>query len=207
MAHYKYLRIILISTPVIFLAVLLYKDFNPAGHLKVDYDFCDETPFVSKFSPHGRVLDIEKIKTLDKKYCQEKMVIDPVYFDVRLPQKFNEARLKLWYRKSNNVSVLRIGPAMDLLAWQWQLKDINYIRTEDSWQVGQAIYNLSSAQMDNNRLRFLVSSPSLSESGEEIIFKKLEIEFIKAPVANWKDIIERLKGFALFSRLKFIFSK
>ncbi len=203
MAYYKYIRIILISVPIIFLAVLFYKDFNPAGYLKVAYDFCGATPFISEFSPHGRVLDIEKVKTEKAGYCQQKMVIDPVYFDVRLPQKFTEARLKIWYQK-NSFSALKIGPAIDLSAWQWQLKDLNYIRNEDNWQISQASYDLTLSQFDHNRLRFLVSSPKLVESGQAVIFKKIEMEFIKEPIGNWRDIIERLKGFMAFSRLKFL---
>jgi hypothetical protein len=206
MSAYRYIRIILIFIPIFFLGVLVYKDFVPSGRLLIDYDFCGLTPFVSEFSPHGRVLDIEKIKTADEKYCQQKMVIDPVYFDVRLPQRFDVARLTVWYQKTP-AAKLQFGPAVDLSAWQWQLKDLDYVRNEDEWQIGTAEYDLSLSKMDNNRLRFLVSSPGLSAANSEIIFKKIEIEFIKEPVTHWSDVAGRVKGFISFSRLKFIAGK
>ncbi|NMC51647.1 hypothetical protein GYA54_02895 [Candidatus Kuenenbacteria bacterium] len=204
MPIYKYIRFILIAAPIIFLGFLIYKDLVPSGRLITNYDFCDLNPFASSWSPHGRVLAIEKIKMGGDKYCQQKMVIDPVYFDIRLPQRFNEARLTVWYQKKSETK-LQIGPAIDLSAWQWQLKDINYIRTENNWQVGVADYNIQSSKLDNNRLRFLVSSPNMDTSRQEIIFKKIEIEFIKKPITAWPDFIERAKEFILFSRLKIIF--
>ena len=204
MSSYKYIRFILIVIPIIFLGYLLYQDFSPSGRLVVDYDFCSLNPFVSVWSPHGRVLDIEKIKIDESKYCQQKMVIDPVYFDVRLPQNFTTARLTVWYQKSSEIK-LQIGPAVDLSAWQWRLKDINYARAEGSWQVGIVEYDLVGSKLENNRLHFLVSSPGLDTSGQEIIFRKIEIEFIKEPINSWPDLMERVKGFILFSRLKFLF--
>ena len=199
MRAYKIIKIMLILIPIIILAVLVYKDFNPSGYLKVGYDFCREEPFISKFSPLGRVLAVERINGA----CSQKMVIDPVYFDVRLPQRFNEVRLTIWYKKLSETK-LQIGPAIDLSAWQWQLKDINYIRNEGNWQIGQTSYDLFLTQIDHNRLRFLVSSPNLADSGQEVIFKKIELEFVKKPIQNWADVIERLRDLILFSRLKFI---
>ena len=199
MRAYKIIKIMLILIPIIILAVLVYKDFNPSGYLKVGYDFCREEPFISKFSPLGRVLAVERINGA----CSQKMVIDPVYFDVRLPQRFNEVRLTIWYKKLSETK-LQIGPAIDLSAWQWQLKDINYIRNEGNWQIGKTSYDLFLTQIDHNRLRFLVSSPNLADSGQEVIFKKIELEFVKKPIQNWADVIERLRDLILFSRLKFI---
>ncbi len=203
MAYYKYLKIILIVIPIIFLGYLLYRDFVPSGRLLVAYDFCRLDPFVSAWSPHGRVLDKEKIKTGNETFCQQKMVIDPVYFDVRLPQRFTTARLTVWYQKTP-AAQLQFGPAIDLSAWQWQLKDLDYVRHENEWQIGTAEYDLSSSQMDNNRLRFLVSSPGLSDVGGQIIFKKIAIEFVKEPITGWPNVVDRLKNFVLFSRLKII---
>jgi len=203
MKYYKYIRIVLILIPIIILAVLFYKDFNPDGYLKVDYDFCREDPFVSKFSPTGRVLEIEKIKTVAGKDCQQKMVVDPVYFDVRLTQKFDQARLKLWYQK-DLVTPLRIGPAINLSNWQWQLKDINYLLTtqnfSEGWLVGTAEYDLKNIQPDKNILRFLISSPGLDLSAKEIVFGRVAIEFIKEPLTK-NNFFERLKEWIKFSNI------
>ncbi len=199
MGYYRYLRIILILIPVLLLTYLFYKDLNPSGQLKISYDFCSPTPFISEFSPHGRVLDIEKNKTTSSKEYYQKMVIDPVYFDVRLPQKFTTAQLTVWYQKKP-ATVLKIGPAVELSLWQWQLEDINFWHGDNGWSVGSADYDLTNLKLDNGRLRFLVSSPGLDKNNGEIIFKKIKIEFQKDPLSadNWPW---RLKDWFKASRL------
>ena len=177
MKYYKYIRIILILIPIIFLSILVYKDFNPAGYLKVCNNFCRPNPFNSDFSQHGRVLDIQQ----DKNGCIQQMVIDPVYLDVRLPQKFTQARLKIWYQKEPETE-LKIGPAINLNQWQWQLKKPIYVRTINNWQVAIADYDLVHLAMDKNTLRWLISSPSLNLHQKKIIFNKIEIEFFKEPL-------------------------
>lgn len=187
MNNYKYIRTILILIPILILGILLYCHICPSGNLKVNYDFCAEDPFVSKFSPIGRVLEIEKYKN----YCQQKMVIDPVYFDIRLPQSFQSANLKIWYKKNDN-TVLKIGPRFNPNEWLWDLKNIEFKEKENEWDIGATKFDLNHTTMENNRLRFLISSPGLDQSGKEIIFKKIEIEFKKDPLSI-KKIITKLK--------------
>ena len=94
MFDYKFVKIILILAPIIFLGIFSYKYINPSGLLVVDYDFCDkETAYFSGLSPHGRVLDIHN--------CSQILVIDPVYFDIRLPQSYRQVELEVSYTKSN----------------------------------------------------------------------------------------------------------
>lgn len=167
---------------------MVYKDICPSGILKVDYDFCREDPFISMFSPMGRVLEIER----EKDFCRQKMVIDPVYFDVRLPQSFRTAKLKVWYKKDKDV-LFKIGPRFNSNEWKWLLRDVEYIGNEGEWQIGIIEYNLSYIQIDNNRLRFLISSPGLDESGNEILFKKIEIEFEKEQL-GFGNLLRRIKS-------------
>ena len=188
MKYYKYIRIVLILIPVIVLGCLVHKDISPSGYLKVDYDFCREDPFISKFSPMGRVLEIER----DRGECSQIMVIDPVYFDVRLPQSFSQAKLKVWYMKSDGVE-LKIGPRFNRNEWQWLLQDIEYTGEEDGWMMGETEYDLSYISLDRNRIRFLISSAGLDKMNEEIKFKRVEIEFFKQPL-NKDNFIPRLKS-------------
>ncbi len=197
MNYYKHIKIILVALPVIILGTLLYQDFNPRGYLKVSYDFCHPTPFISKLSPHGRVLDIQH----NGGECSQSMVIDPVYFDVRLPQNFARAVIRVWYRKSAETP-LRLGPVIDLQNWQWQLKDINYQFTDGAWTVGGAVYDLSNVSLDRNNLRFLISSPQHDVHQQNIVFKRLEIEFFKQPLSR-RNFFHRFKDWLKFTNLYF----
>jgi hypothetical protein len=192
MKYYKYIRMILILIPIIILGVLAYKHICPGGVLKVDYDFCREDPFISQWSPMGRMLEIQKSSGQAEKYCYQEMVIDPVYFDVRLPQSFRAAKIKLWYEK-NDETPLRIGPRLSGEKWAWGLVDVQYELQDGEWGVGATEVDLTQIEMDNNRIRFLVSSPGLDQSEKKIIFKKIEIEFRKEPLERGK-IWERIKN-------------
>jgi len=192
MRYYKYIRIILISIPIIILGFLIYKYVCPRGVLKVDYDFCREDAFISRLSPGGRVLEIEKLDG----YCQQKMVIDPVYFDVRLPQSFRQAGIKIWYQKNDDV-ILKIGPRFDSHQWLWDLKKVEFLENDGEWQVGVVDLDLNHVTMENNRIRFLVSSPWLDKFGEEILFSRVEIKFEKLPI-GWGKVREKVKNLVKF---------
>ncbi len=200
MKFYKYIKMILILTPIVGLAFLFYKDFNPAGYLKVDYDFCHPTPFVSKLSPHGRVLDVQK----NGNNCYQTMVIDPVYFDVRLPQRFQQVKLKIWYKKAASTPLF-LGVAQNIANWQWRMKEIVYQRSFDGWQLGSAVYNLSSIVLDKHNLRFIISSPQLNKDRQQIIFKHIQIEFFTAPLSSnnfWSRCRNWLQGTNLYYLIK-----
>lgn len=182
---------ILILIPIIILGVLAYKHICPGGVLKVDYDFCREDPFISELSPMGRVLEIKNAEIENENYCYQEMVIDPVYFDVRLPQSFRGAELKVWFQSKPGVA-LKIGPRFRPKSWQWDLEEIDHQDKEGDWTVGTAKFDLRPVEMENHRIRFLISSPGLDESGEKIIFKKIEIEFKKEPL-NWGKIYGKIK--------------
>src|SRR3989338_5188570 len=106
------------------------RDLNPSGELSVSFNLCKPSPYISELSPHGRVLDIEK----NDGYCVQKMVIDPVYVDVRLPQRYDTARMVVVYRKLNELP-FQAGPWASATEWQWALQALEPIETEEGgWQ-------------------------------------------------------------------------
>jgi hypothetical protein len=118
---------------------------------------------------------------------------------VRLPQRFERAVLKIWYRKDPRTP-LKIGPAINLNQWEWQLKNIAYQSSNNQWLAGSAVYDLSSIQLDKNNLRFLISSPQLDINQQQIVFDRLEIEFFKQPL-NKQNFWSRLKNWLEFTNL------
>lgn len=173
----KILRIIVISTPVVWLLFLTYQYFIPSGKLEVSYDFCREAPFISRFSPDGRVLPIEKNGAV----CQQKMVIDPVYFDVRLPQSFQKAEVSLVYKKYF-WQPLKLGVKTASQDWSWSIKEVMSYDWQDGWYSGTVSFDLAGTVMENHRLRFIVSSPDLSKKDQEVVFREIKIRFTKEPL-------------------------
>jgi len=177
------LRVGLILIPVIALGFFGFSYINPSGELVVDYDFCQAvTPYFSGLSPYGRVLDISN--------CEQSMVIDPVYFDVRLPQSYRQVDIGLDYDKPADQE-LKLGVGVDPDNWQWEFGHgiKNPASTEASvgrQELSTTNYKLElfNTKFEKNRYRFIISAPGLDSSGGEIKFYNMKLKFTKEPLTK-----------------------
>lgn len=174
-------RTIIFIAPFIGAVFLVYQYIIPSGKLEVNYDFCHESPFISRLSPDGRVLPIAR----NGDFCQQKMVIDPVYFDVRLPQSFQKAEVVVNFKKSF-WQPLKVGVKTSLEDWSWNMAEVVSYDLKDGWYSGVASFDLAGAIMENRRLRFIVSSPDLSKKDQAVIFREIKIKFTKEPLTFHK---------------------
>jgi len=178
----KTTRVILyIMIGMVFVWFFLH-DLNPSGVLEVSYNLCKPSPYISELSPHGRVLEIEK----KQGYCEQKMVIDPVYVDVRLPQRYDRVWVRLEYTRPRD-QPLTIGVRTSLSDWQWRI--IPFEGSTHS-RAGIAQFDLHDVPLDRRRTRFILSSPGLSASGQEILLRHVTFRFekprfSKAMVRRW----------------------
>jgi len=178
------LRYGLSGAVVIALASFLIIDLNPSGILDVSYHLCDPSPYVSEFSPHGRVLDIER----KNGYCTQTMVIDPVYVDVRLPQQYDRVTIQLRYRKEEGVP-LAVGVRTSLDEWQWdiqsaQLQERSKLVTYKDWERASVQFDLTQIPLDRRRVRFMISSPQLDETGKVIELREVHFRFDKPSLSR-----------------------
>ncbi len=191
MKYYKTIRVVFVLVPVLVFGYFSYKYVNPSGVLEFEYDFCRETtPYVSGLTPKGRVLDIEKTKTR----CEQRMVIDPVYFDVRLPQSYRKVILDTEVEKSVEQK-LRIGVGVNPDNWKWEFGE--NMKTSENENIKTRTYrttiDLTDAKFENNRYRFIISAPGLDISGESIVFRGLKFKFEKPPLTA-ENFISRIRS-------------
>lgn len=177
---YRSIRMILIAIPVVVLFWLITKDFAFSGKLSVAYDFSHDSPFVKRLWPPGRLRDI----TYDKKthdYFQ-RMFVEPVTFDVRLPRKFQAATVDLVYKK-DEAQPLRLGVRLDPEKWSWAIYDVKPISQEGEWMVGRVRFDdLTTADFSGQKLHFLVNAPGLFEAGREITLTEIRVTVEKEPI-------------------------
>jgi hypothetical protein len=93
---------------IILFISLIYRNFVFEGHLVVEYDFENESPFISLLKPRGRV--DQTIYTDENNDYYQKILIDPVYFDVKLPRQFDTAKVSIQY-KNPYEPILELGIA------------------------------------------------------------------------------------------------
>ena len=184
------LRCALYSVLVLLFLYFFIHDLNPSGILHVKYDFCRPSSYVSELSPKGRVLDIERTEG----FCYQRMIIDPVYVDVRLPQRYDAVTVRAVFKKPSD-QALGLGVRTSLYEWQWETETLVSDAHED-WQIQAARFDISQMPLDQRRIRFIISSPGLGDSGKEIEFRELNFTFEKPPlditmVKRWmKSFIE-----------------
>jgi len=190
MKHHIVIRIILVLIPIIVLGCFTYQYINPSGELIVKYDFCQkETSYFSGLSPYGRVLNLEK----SENNCFQKMIIDPVYFDVRLPQTYREVSVESVYKQKKYDDIFQVGVSTDPGNWQWNFGTQQTVFGE--YKIYKTVnLSLSNAVFSDNRYRFIISAPGLDESSGEVEFHKINLIF-KKPALTSHNLLQRLKSF------------
>ena len=81
------------------------------------------------------------------------------------------------------------------------LEDADYIiatyaspKEQGEYQESQAFFQLKDYYVENNKLRFMLSVPSLDESGKELRLKEIRVILEKEPL-TFENFISRLRGF------------
>lgn len=189
--QYRYIQIVLILLPVIALGYFAFDYINPSGQREISYNLCNaETPYVSGFSPHGRVLDINKTT------CSQPLVIDPVYLDTRLSQSYQTVRVRLSYDRPKEQAPINVGVGIDPEQWLWEFNKNpeSRVTSEHEGTIRETytvVLNLQKAQFENNRYRFIISAPGINTQQEEITLHHIDFRFEKPPL-NWKARIANL---------------
>jgi hypothetical protein len=88
------------------LGILVIKDLVPGGQLEFIYDFSTDSPVITNLFPANRLSEINRVKDTDS-YWQQ-LEEEPVYFETRLPQKFDTAEVELVYQNKNQ-PLIQVG--------------------------------------------------------------------------------------------------
>jgi hypothetical protein len=175
---YKYLRLIIYLTPVYILAILICRDLVIGGLVSFTYNLRWDNPVVSRYYPEDRLGDVRQI---DNRYYQD-ILKEPVYFETRLMQKFEQATVTLVYKNSKNQKIL-VGPeTFGQDDWNFQLQTIKNILPPDSWQTAVITYKLDKVKINNRKLRWLISLPDYPPDSGNIQLSSLSIAFSKKPL-------------------------
>ncbi|MBU1131431.1 hypothetical protein KJ840_04830 [Patescibacteria group bacterium] len=131
---FKITKIAVIVLPIIGLFYLVYLDFVPSGHLEFTYDFSQDSPVITNLFPANRMTEINKIVGSGSYWQAVKQ--DPVYFDVRLPQKFAAAKVKIIYQNKNQ-PLIQLGlKTIGEGEWHYQFKPLeNQLLDNLDWPV------------------------------------------------------------------------
>ena len=190
----KKFRIILYSFLVFFILVLAFLYIVPGGKIKYQYSFSRPylwgRGFFHKFGPEDRIIN-------------NKIIGDPVYFYLRSPRNFSEAKLKIKYRFSPELIVnhdfinLEAGVLVDKDNWNYSLKPFynNVLENLTEAQIEDGVLFYQKDQIFSNYQEFLNQSNFSSST----VFYNFQPNFIYIdpsyqPVSDQVLEINQLKG-------------
>ncbi|MCK5460239.1 hypothetical protein KAI52_03930 [Candidatus Parcubacteria bacterium] len=169
---HKIIRIILIIIPVLTFIWLLDKNCVFSDSLETVYRFDENSPIISILKPSGRVLKVERDESGD--YWQ-KMIIDPVYFDLCLPTtKFKNAEFIFAYQKPKN-QIIKIGPQIFNDGWNYHLEELKCEKIENGWCISKLNFDLSKVYIKDRKIKFMISAPGLDKSGEFVKISQINL--------------------------------
>ncbi|NCF75489.1 MAG: hypothetical protein GWO87_03325 [Xanthomonadaceae bacterium] len=164
------IRIILILLPILAFVFLVDKNFALSGKIEAVYNFDKNNPIISILKPSGRALKIEKNKNND--YSQS-IIIDPVYFDLYLPTKFQKVKLIFIYQKPKN-QIIKVGPQIFNDGWNYYLKELKSKKKIGNWEVAELDFNLNKVFLKDRKIKFMISAPGLDKSGQKIKITRIK---------------------------------
>lgn len=95
---------------------LLYAAVVPSGRITYVYNFTKKNGFIGKLTPAERVeppVDGE-----------QKVIGDPVYFNLRTPRAFDKARMTIRYKDVAELPVIEAGVLADKAIWRYDLQPV-----------------------------------------------------------------------------------
>lgn len=117
------IRLILWSGLGLVVVWLLWQAVVPTGRISYVYDFKHPSYFIGHLRPKDRVEPPEN--------GRQKIIGDPVYFNLRPPRQFNKVKVILKYRrisddeKEKTAPILEIGVLADKTVWRYDLKPLD----------------------------------------------------------------------------------
>ncbi|OGY43532.1 MAG: hypothetical protein A2731_03830 [Candidatus Buchananbacteria bacterium RIFCSPHIGHO2_01_FULL_39_8] len=142
---------------------LINKNFPATGQLEIEAVLGQDQPIISRLGPDPRL-------KLGNDY---QIVLDsPVYFDLRSPRWFDQARIELIYKEGGRkLEYLagRVGPE-----WQYNPQAATVITDlEDGWKKAVFDFDLNTLYEEKNVKRFLISTQG--EIRQELYLKPIKV--------------------------------
>jgi len=167
----KIIRVVFILIPFLALGWLIQKNFVFSGVMEATYNFDKNNALISILKPAGRALGVEKNNNGD--YTQ-RVIIDPVYFDLYMPTKFKKAYFTFVFMAPEGRSI-KVGPQVFGSGWNYHLEDLNCDKKIGDWCVGEISFDLEKTYKKDKKVNFIISSPGLDVSGEEIELTQIKV--------------------------------
>lgn len=189
----KLLRLIFGAIFLILLSWLFFQNLVVRGELTAVRDFCFPTRLISGLYPEDRVGSLER----KGENCWQRIFVEPVYFELRVPRTFSEIELEIVYQNPQH-SILQLGLMKkkdNPLDWDFQLKEVSQEPSQE-WQRAKVRFQGGEEYLNNHALEFMISAPGLTKARHEIKIKKITVHLFRSSF-NWQDFWQDFRNYLI----------
>ncbi len=167
---YKIIRLAVLLAFSALLLFLIAQKVVLTESLIYGTDFDSVSAFIEGPYPEGRV----ESTYLDGKLFQ-KIIHEPVYFNVYSPRKFSKVYVTLKYLTAKDLHA-RFGLRKAGI-YDFDFRDLP--ATDNLLNTIHFEFDPANAEFAKNKLQFIISAPGIGEQQEKIFIQSVEFEFLK----------------------------
>jgi len=174
------IRIIFILVTAILFVFLLAQDLAWSGKLEINTDFTKFSPRISILKPQPRIILAEG----------NKVIGEPIWFDVSLPRDFQKASLEIVYQDDYDY-LFKIGSNTGA---DWDYKELTDIIADGNNKIGKADFDMAGKNVNNGKLRFSITIPNF-DVNKPIYIKSIKMIFERQAILEeglWQNFINYL---------------
>lgn len=170
-------RILLVLAAIYLFIFLIAQNLVWSGKLEIQTDFSKFTPYFSILKPQPRII-LEQ---------GNKIIGEPIWFDVSLPRDFQKASLQITYNDDYGYT-LKIGPNIGA---DWDFKELNNIIDKDGYKMGSADFDMAGKNINNGKLRFSLTIPNF-DTNRPVYIKDIKMTFERPSLLSeglWQNLV------------------
>ena len=167
----SFLKIIIILSMISFVLYLISQKIVIDSELIYKTDFNQQQKFIQGPYPEGRV-QYEQ----DEKQSLVEIIHEPIYVEVYNPRKFKQAEVTIKYQKPDELPA-KLG--LKLKTGDWAFFFENLEETDSKWHEQTLTFNLQSAEIVKNKIKFILSAPGIDSLEKSIKIDYLKFKLIK----------------------------
>lgn len=173
----RFFRILFWSAAVLIFLLAAFRAYPPSGVIAVSTDFTRRTAHISGLEPAGRA------RYESGGY---RIVREPVYFDMRFPRFFKDARVFFSWRKDASLPDPALGVWLDVSDMDNPdppivLLPTRVVREDNGWQVSEARVPLSKVPKTRAGAHMVISIPG-ADASRAFIIREMQVVASRKPL-------------------------
>lgn len=133
--------------------------------ISYSHDLSGQGKFIFGLYPVGRIVQGSD---------WQKIVGEPVYFDVYSPRKFTKAAVSLRYLNNTGLDA-KFGLKLKVDDWSFYMIKMNALPNKFIEQTFE--FDLAEAERIKNKIRFVVAVPGIEKKNGDLLIDELRVKF------------------------------